>query len=276
MKKIKLFALGLLGASMFLTSCADDEDEDGLAPALNMVELTTGATGGDITIAEGEALVFTWDSRKGDSDLETFDVVTQGINSPSSVPTSNQGNDFPYDIANADDETYIDTLVFPNAGLAVGGPTNYTFTVTDRDGLTTEVSFNVTVESGSTALSSPQAFTWTRVGGQAGTGLDQFGLAWTSNTATSAIVTTGSNTTMVQLSAADFAGITTQQELAAAISGGTAITEYTGVSATASGTYDDVLAVNNDGDLYLLQVQSADVTTGGQGTTITIDGEYKN
>jgi hypothetical protein len=121
-----------------------------------------------------------------------------------------------------------------------------------------------------------QSFTWTRVGGAAGTGLTQFGLAWTSNSGTSAIVTTGANTTMVALSASAWASITTQEDLADAITNGTAVTEYRGVAATANGTYDDVIAVNNNGDLFLLQVQNGAVSTGGAGTTITIDGEYKN
>lgn len=275
MKRIKLFALGLLGASLFLTSCTDDTEDDGLAPTLNMVELTSGEVSGAITISLGQSLVFTWDSRKGDVDLETFDVDVTGVNAPTNIPTSNQGNTFPYDISNADDETYVDTLVFNNAALNTG-VTNYTFTVTDRDGLSKEVSFTVTVDAGTSPLSAPQSFTWTRVGGAAGTGLAQFGLAWTSNSGTSAIVTTSANTTMVQLSASEWTSITTQEDLDAAINAGTAVSEYRGVSATANGTYDDVIAVNNNGDLFLLQVQSATVSTGGAGTTITIDGEYKN
>jgi hypothetical protein len=275
MKKIQLFALGLLGASMFLTSCEDDTNDDGLAPTLNMVELTSGEVSGDITISLGQSLVFTWDSRKGDVDLESFDVDVTGVNAPTNIPTSNQGNSFPYDIANADDENYVDTLVFNNAALNTG-VTNYSFNVTDRDGLSKEVSFTVTVESGTTALSAAQSFTWTRVGGAAGTGLAQFGLAWTSNSATSAIVTTGANTTMVALSASAWSSITTQEDLADAIANGTAVTEYRGVSATANGTYDDVIAVDNNGALFLLQVQNGAVSTGGAGTTITIDGEYKN
>jgi hypothetical protein len=275
MKKIQLFALGLLGASMFLTSCEDDTNDDGLAPTLNMVELTSGEVSGDITISLGQSLVFTWDSRKGDVDLESFDVDVTGVNAPTNIPTSNQGNSFPYDIANADDENYVDTLVFNNSALNTG-VTNYSFNVTDRDGLSKEVSFTVTVESGTTALSAAQSFTWTRVGGAAGTGLAQFGLAWTSNSATSAIVTTGANTTMVALSASAWSSITTQEDLADAIANGTAVTEYRGVSATANGTYDDVIAVDNNGALFLLQVQNGAVSTGGAGTTITIDGEYKN
>jgi hypothetical protein len=152
MKKLKLFGLGLLGASLFLSSCADDPDEDGLAPTLTVNELGTNTSGGEITISQGEALIFAWDSRKGDVDLNTFDVDVTGVNAPTNIPQSNQGNDFPYDIANADDETYIDTLVFANAGLNTG-ITNYTFTVTDNDGLSREVSFDVTV-GGSTPMTN--------------------------------------------------------------------------------------------------------------------------
>lgn len=272
MKKAKLFALGMLSFSLvFLTSCEDDEDS--LGPSLTVTELGSGSTGADITIVEGEALTFSWDARKGDRDLEAFRVSLTGTNA-GTIPMSRGGNSFPYDIANADDETYQDTLDFPNAGLNQG-VTSYDFTVEDRDGNTTTVSFRVTVEASTSPLSSPQSFTWERVGGNDGTGLAQFGLAWTSNTATSAIVTTDAATKMVALNSGDWNGITTAQALAAAIDAGSGINRYEGVSSQQSGSYDDVLAVRHNGVDYLIQVQNGTVSTGGSGTTITITGQYK-
>ena len=81
---------------------------------------------------------------------------------------------------------------------------------------------------------------------------------------------------MMELPSGTWNSITTREELAAAMSIGTTITQYTGVSVTASGTYDDVLAVSTNGVNYLLHITAADVQTGGAGTTVTIGGKYKN
>lgn len=150
MKNLKLFALGLLGASVMLTSCEDDEEES-LGPVLN-VTLNNQSTGGDVTVEPGSPLVFYWDARKGDTDLETFRVSNQGANSVNPIPTSIQGNSFPYDIGNADDEQYLDTIAF-NAGMNQG-VTTYDFEVTDRDGNTESVSFDVTVEDAGTPMAT--------------------------------------------------------------------------------------------------------------------------
>jgi hypothetical protein len=81
---------------------------------------------------------------------------------------------------------------------------------------------------------------------------------------------------MVELTPADWSSIATQEDLASAISSGTSVTEYRGVSSSANGTYDDVLGVNYNGVNYILNITQGAVTTGTAGTTITINGEYKN
>ncbi len=265
---------GLLAFALAFTACEDD-NESSLPAFLSVQELGSGSNGGAITINQGENLTFAWDARKGDSELDQFRVSVSGANTPNPLPTSTQGNDFPYTVSSDDENTYLDTLIFSSASVNLG-VTNYTFSVVDFDGNVEEVSYAVTVQANTTPLSSAQAFQWERVGGNAGTGLAQFGLEWTSNSTTSAIVAVDAATKMVELSAADWTGITTQEDLAAAISNGTAVSEYRGVSSQANGTYDDVLGVNHNGVNYLLNIQEGTVSTGGSGTTITIDGEYKN
>lgn len=272
MKILKFLGL-LLASTLAFTSCEPTE-ENPLPPSLSMVELTSGSTGGTITINQGQDLVFTWEARKGSADLDVFSVEAVGVNSPSSIPTSEDGNTFPYDLPNSADENYVDTLVFSNAGTALGN-TTYTFTVTDTDGETTSVEFTVTVEAATTPLGSAQAFTWTRVGGNAATGLSQFGLEWTSNSSTSAIVKSDAATKMVDLGSAAWTSITTKEGLDAAISDATGINEYTGVSAQQDDTYDDVLGVRHNGTNYLIHITNGEVSTGTAGTTITITGEYK-
>lgn len=142
-----LFAL-VLGFS----ACEDDTTTS-LGPSLLVNESSTGSTGGAVTITQGSSLVFYWDARKGDSDLEAFSVSNTGVNQTAPIPTSLGGNTFPYDIANADDETYLDTLIFPLAGLNTG-VTSYTFTVTDKDGNTESVTYTVSVDPGATPMTN--------------------------------------------------------------------------------------------------------------------------
>lgn len=273
--KIKNFLRFAVAGVLALSFTACEEDEDSLGAFLTVTETTSGSTGGATTITQGNSLVFIWDARKGDSDMDTYSVSVSGVNTPNPIPQSLQGNDFPYDIKNADDETYIDTLIFPSAGNNLG-VTSYTFTVTDKDGNTDAVTFTVTVESGATALSSPAAFTWERIGGAAATGLSMFGLKWTSNSATSAIVAIDGTTTMVELTVADWNNISSQEDLATAIAAGTTVPDYRGVSSTQDDSYTDVLGVTYNGSNYIINIQNGTVTTGGAGTTITITGEYKN
>jgi len=282
----KLFTLGLLATGLLFTACNDDEDDDPdpvLGPRLDMVELGSDAEGGDITISEGDILQFAWDARRGASDMETFDVVVTGVNTPSSLPTSTEGNNFTYNMDNDDEEIYLDTLVFDEAGTAIGS-TNYTFTVTDGNGAQSFVSYDVLVVEASATLTTSD-FTWTRTGGQPAVGLDQFGLEWTDNLdiagTVSAIVAQDEATVFVELTEDDWMNLQTVEELQDAILeadiNGNSIDQYTGVSAEAGGTYSDYLGVINDDVAYILSIQDAIVVPGGSlGTVITIMGEYKN
>ncbi len=273
MKRRKLFTLGIACAAiMFTTSCSDD-DADAVGPRLDVTENMSGSTGSEITVTPGSTLQFIWDARKGDTDLQTFTVSTSGTNTVSPIPTSELGATFPYTIPNARKALYIDTLEF-NAGSNLG-VTTYTFTIRDELGNSASRSFDVTVAAASTLLSAPQNFTWQRVGGQNGTGLSQFGLQWTNNSATNAIIAVN-GATMVPLQASAWTNITTQEELDNAINTGTPVTQYTGVSSQQSGTYNDVLGVSYQDNNYLIHVTNGTVTTGGSGTTIVITGQYKD
>ncbi len=269
-----------LSALIAFSSCSDDEDDPlAVGPSLSVTEITTAtANGADITVFQGETLKFAWDARKGDVDMETFTIVTMGVNSISPVPNSFNGESFPYDISNANDELYVDSVGF-SAGQNVG-TTTYTFTVTDAAGLTQSVSYDVMVEENivEVDLSDPIDFTWMRVAGASGTGLSDFGLAWNSNTATNASITISAMGAekMVILNASDYVDISTEQELAAAIDAGTSAAIYQNVSVAQSASYNDVIGVRYNGTDFILNIQSATVVTGGAGTTVTIQGEYKN
>lgn len=277
MKKRNLFTIGMMGAMMVLsTSCNDDDgDDDPVGPRLDVTEVNSGSDGGEMTITQGESLSFEWDARSGETDLRTLSVSINGSNAVSPLPQTNEGYDLPYTISNSENSLYVDGIEFPEAGNNTG-TTEYTFSVTDGIGLTASVTFSVEVTPLTSDLSAAQDFSWTRLAGAPGTGLSQFGLMWTNNSSTNAIVAADGDTEMYTLDASAWTDVTTQEELSAAIANGSSITQYTNVSATESGTYNDVLGVVHNDTQYMINVQQGTVNAVAGGTNITIAGQYKN
>jgi len=137
---------------------------------------------------------------------------------------------------------------------------------------------SLTFKHENTALSEAANFEWKRVGGSDGTGLEKFGLAWTDNTSTVAIIKTDNKTKMVKLDADQWNKMETKDQLKEAVDKGTDIVEYKEVSSTQGKTYDHVLAVNvkGEGVYYLIHVTNGKVVSETSGTTITINGQYKD
>lgn len=259
---------------VFSTSCNDDDDADPVGPRLDVTETHTGSDGGEITLTQGETLHFEWDARSGETSLQSLSVAVNGSNAVSPLPQTNEGYDLPYSISNAENTLYIDGIDFPDAGNNTG-TTDYSFTVTDGIGLSAVVSFAVNVTALTSDLSAPQNFEWSRLAGSAGTGLSQFGLEWTSNSSTNAIVAASGDTEMYALPVSAWADVNTREALSSAIANGNFITQYTNVSATQGGTYNDVLGVIHNGTEYLINVQQGTVSNVTGGTHIGISGQYK-
>lgn len=265
----------MLGAMMVLsTSCSDDDDNDPVGPRLDVTEASSGSDGGSITLTQGQPLNFEWDARSGETNLQTFSVAVNGANAMSPLPQTNEGYELPYSISNSQNNLYVDGIAFVNAGTNLG-TTDYSFTVTDGIGMTSTVQFSVNVIAASTELSAAQDFQWTRLAGAPGTGLSQFGLQWTNNSSTNAIVAISGNTEMYSLPQSAWNDITTKEELSSAIANGTSITQYTNVSVEQSGTYNDVLGVIYNDTEYIINIQQGTVTSVATGTNITIAGQYK-
>ncbi|HYG37091.1 MAG TPA: hypothetical protein VD908_00665 [Cytophagales bacterium] len=150
-----------------------------------------------------------------------------------------------------------------------------TFKVTDKNGKEASESHTITIAASDTELAAAAAFEWKRVGSAAGTGLEAFGLAWTSNTTTSAVIKKGADK-LVVLAAADWTSITTKEALKAKVDAAADVTDYRGVSAEASGSYNDVIATKKGDVYYLINITKATVTTPSAGTTIVITGNSKN
>ncbi len=285
MKKLKLMALGLLSVGMFtITSCADDDEgTDTFAEPNLTITASSGSNiadaNGDIEINVGEPLKFMINGASvAGADLKSAGLTISGKNVVNPIPVTQKGYNFSSgdaSLKNADEQTYQDEIEFVGGLLVEEGVTSFTFKVTDDNNKTKTVSIRVTTSGATTPLGSPQTFQWERKGGAAGTGLAQFGLKWTSNANGSAIVKTDAATRFVQLSVNDYASITTKEDLGATVEASAVITEYTGVSTAASGTYNDVLGVRHNGEYFILNVTKSTVTSSTAGTNIIIEGLFK-
>ena len=123
-----------------------------------------------------------------------------------------------------------------------GGTKSQSFDTPAKDDPTPE-------EPGETDLSAAAAFSFKRVGGQAATGdLSKFGLKWPENVlaATNVSLQKDGASKFVELAAADWSNITTQEALKEAIDKASDMKAYTGISADKGQDYDVVLGVINE------------------------------
>lgn len=127
-----------------------------------------------------------------------------------------------------------------------------------------------------TPLSEPADTVWKRTAGAAATGLADFGLAWTSNIKTiKAVIRKDEAEKFVQLDESDWEEIETLEALMERVDEADDMADYRGVSATASGTYNHVLATVHNGQYYLILVESATVQSTDAGTVVNISVQYR-
>lgn len=267
MKKLG-YLLGLFFVAGFLfSSCSDDEDTtpQELKPTITF-QTGTGYTYSDETINIGDSIlvgVVCTANSNSNAKLTNFKIyfIENNITIPTSVNET------------LNDPSYTGSWYIPFDEAFDG---KLYAEVTDKDGQKNSVSFNITVESATNPLDAEADFTWQRVGGTPATGLAPFGLKWTSNgQKVSAKIMKDTAEKFVELTSAQWTSIETKEDLAAAVEAATAITEYTGISADASNTYDEVLATKYNGEYFIIHITEATVVVGGSGTTITITGKYK-
>lgn len=265
MKNLKFLLLVLLPALFVFSGCSEDPADD-LSPTLEFIGGGTYVDR-DVTLLPGEEFTVklrATQNATSKSKLANFKGERKIVNTAVFVDSTFSESEF--------------NIVGPITAANIETVETFTFTITDKKGEFTSLSFKVTTEAAdtTTALAAPEAFEWERCGGTAGTGLAKFGLAWTSNgDGTSAIIKEDAGK-LVVLTNTEWTSITTQEDLKAAVDNGTAVGEYTGVSAQATAAYDDVLATMNGSDYYLIHVTNGTVTTGAAcGTKIVITGEYR-
>ncbi|MEN7550870.1 hypothetical protein AAG747_23315 [Rapidithrix thailandica] len=265
MKKLTLYFFALLFAGFF-ASCSDDDDD-----VLPQDKVKITAQGFDaketITLKEGEVI------------KREFRIVSEEKLSALLI-TSNGG--VSEDLAKDGDAKGKKDFTFDLA--AVGkfasikeGEYVYTIKATDKDENTQTLTVNVVVSNDpeTTLLDAAKAFEFKREGGNDGTGLEEFGLAWTSNTTTHAVIKKGADKFVKFDDAEKWESITTKEALKAAVDAATGITEFKEIKSTENGTYNFVVATQKGDTYYILHITKGEVTSSGAGTTITITGQYK-
>ncbi len=153
MRKLKSFVLSLLSVlSVFIASCSKEGEKDRNPPILILRENNIGISDGKngrIDATTETDLAFSWEARKGDADLEDFDIAIDGV---SISKQTNNGNTLPYKISNADDEIYKDGITL-NLGTSMGDKV-YSFTVTDKKDLNDKATITVKVTAPTTPLTN--------------------------------------------------------------------------------------------------------------------------
>lgn len=171
-------------------------------------------------------------------------------------------------------QTVVDVVAILGSELVDGTVIKISFTVVDEKGQSSTSKYIKAVKK-ATALSDAESLTWKRVGGTAATGLEMFGLKWTSNSATSAIIKKDADK-FVKLESTAWTTITILEDLKVAVDAAPSMDTFEEISATVnSKTYDISLATVKDGIYYLIHITNSMVSVGSEGTTITITGMYK-
>ncbi len=264
MKRLKYLAFLMVVSVIGLTSCKDDNDEP-KEPSITLDGAAGYATDG-AEFKVGDTAVFgvraAWNQDSKEK-LVKFTVEQVYDNTPVTIvdTTLDKVETFRLDV----------NILLTNAGNY-----KFIFKVIDKAGETTSVPAKITVKEATTPLSAPADFEWKRVAGAPGTGLDMFGLKWTSNAkAVHAQIKKDEATKFVKLASDAYTNITTVEGLRKAIDDAEDMEVYAGVSAEANGDYDDVLGVIKGDVYYMISVKKGTVETANEGTTIKITGEYK-
>ena len=218
-------------------------------------------------IANGETVTLTVqadasvDSRK-DISTVAIDIVSNGENVYSTTEEVNAA-------------TFSQTYELAFTG-ATGDAFEITATATDAAGKSASSTVNVTIEEEEL---SETAFVWERTGSNAGTGLDVFGLQWTSNLAKAiyAVIKPMEGAKLYQLNSSVYAAATTASQKVAAFEGATEIEQWKefNVSGATTQTFDVVLGTIYNGEYHLINVTKGTYDSGSYGVHATISGMAK-
>ena len=220
------------------------------------------------SIASGETVAFTIQadaSAESQKDLKDvkFDVVCNGDN----IYTNTEE-------VNAATYSNVYELKFDGNN---GDEFVVTATVTDVAGKTKSATVTVTIEAAA-ALLVEAPFTWTRNGGNPGTGLEEFGLQWNSNNskATYAVIEPVAGAKLYELTTSAYTAATTEAEKEAAFEGLTEISQWKefDVTGAATQTLDKVLGTLYNGEYHLIHITKGEINS-TKGYIFTLSGMAK-
>lgn len=151
-KSVSMLALATAGL-VFVTGCSNDDD-DGTTPSPSSNPTITTTSSTTVSVEPGETFTISWDARKNPNgkDLDVFTITENNVDQTGL--TTAAGNGIPYNITNANDEQYVDSVTITansNEGTYV-----YLFKVTDKDALSASFTVNVTVAPATTPLSTEE------------------------------------------------------------------------------------------------------------------------
>ena len=248
--------IALLGTLVF-TSCSKDEDDVDLASVFTVtLSEKTGVVNAGEKATIGGTVV-------SDEKLVSIELLL-----------NNAVVDIKEDFTTKKSDIF--TFDYQTSEAQGGEEMNFSVVATDKDGRTVNADFALTVNALTTDLAAEQNFEFKRIGSADATGLDMFGLTWTSNTATAAVIKSGADK-FVQLTAADYEEITTVEALMAKIDAADDMAKFEEISSVSeTKDYTDIVLATKNGDNYfILKVENSAVVSDASGSTITITGVYK-
>ncbi|NQX81461.1 MAG: hypothetical protein HRT66_05640 [Flavobacteriaceae bacterium] len=273
MKKFNLtLVCFVLVISQLFVSCESDE----LLADATISFSTSGTVSGDAEIAPGQEFTIELTAKKGDDNMEYFTLKRDADNIPAYTITgfkSSDGTERPVELKKDDEDLFSITITMTSEVNV--GDYEYFFTVLDKDeNVLAENSITLTVKEPTTSLAEAIDFEFKRIAGADATGMEVYGLAWTTNSETSAIIKKDADK-LVILSLENWNDITTQEALKLAVDNANGLDTFEDVSATASSSTNYVIATKKDDSYYILKILNSTVTTSEAGTTITISGQSK-
>jgi hypothetical protein len=263
MKKVFLNLFLLIVGAAVISSCKKDDDTPTTPPTVSFLNST-----GTATVAAGDSATVTIVVNEGGEKLNQLSVTQNGNN----YGGFNGG--VPKDISGSSVQETVSLAAPSQASSSL----DYVIIATDKKGNQGTATFTVKSEApATTPLSSASTIQFQRNCSATATGLSNYGLAWTSNSSTSAIIKQNADK-LVELPATSWTSITTEEDLKSAVDAETNISQWTGVSATQTQTYDKVIATQVGSAYYMIHITKGTVDAGAPcgGTSITIDGQEKH
>ncbi len=135
MKRLSfLFAILVMASVPFFTSCSKDTTTADVKPTINFIG-GTGFTSGDVTLNAGDAIkvgISAFSNSSSKAKLKNLKVVRTFNNTPFVALDSTFSTTDAFNIT-------LESFAYPAAGTE-----RWTFTITDKDGESAEISFNIT------------------------------------------------------------------------------------------------------------------------------------